>query len=162
MGEKPTGIQKALRRAEQLWPDANAYVALAFHTGVSAQVIYKWEAIGGIPTTRHALKVSELTGVAVSELAPAIEAAKPKAGPPGGHRTKRAFQKKAPMLSVVEGVDGGMPTVRERAAVEARGELRVPMVEGALDVLKGFAAAQQRRRKCVTQAVNGQPFRKTG
>ncbi len=166
MGEKPTGIQRALRRAEQQWPDANKYVALAFHAGVSAQVVYKWEAIGGIPTTRHALKVCELTGVAVSDLAPAIDA-KPAAAPPPerarrGQRGVRPFQKKAKALSIVQSVDRSEPAVGEMATVEGAGQSRVAMVERPPDVLEWLAAMEQHRREPVAQAVRGHGFLKTG
>jgi hypothetical protein len=162
MADKLSGIGRALKRAKQLWPDANEYTALAYHAGCTPQAVYKWESIGGIPTTRHAQKVSELTGVPVADLVPPLEAKPHAPAPRPTHRTSRASQKKATTLSVVEAVHGSKPAIGEMGTVQRGGEPRVGVVERPADVLQRFAAAQQRRREPVAQGMRTHPLRQAG
>ena len=68
-----TGIERALEVAQERWPDKPPHVAIAYHLGVSAQVIYNWQKAGGVVQTGFAVALGALTGIPVEEFIPPRE-----------------------------------------------------------------------------------------
>lgn len=116
---------------------------------VSVAALYKWRKLGMVPDARAAVLLSRATNgqIGIVELAgfAVVEGGAPE--PTGKrtptHRKGRAFQKEVCTGSdrVVQPIDGRQATVGQVAPVEARGQLRVGMVQRPLHVRQGLAAA---------------------
>jgi hypothetical protein len=85
MSDKRTGIQRALA---YYGGGSRGLVAVAYHLGVSAQVVWKWKRIGGVPLTKFCDQLSKLTGVPMSDLVPHVTD-KGDGGQPTPRRVKR-------------------------------------------------------------------------
>lgn len=148
--------------------------AFAKFMGLTKARVYDWLELGYVPTREKALRLSEALlrrghPISAARLMALDEGSDTERAGEGSrrraHRGGRPFQKKGStprVTSLVERVDRSEPAVGQMRAVQRGGELGVLVRERPLDVLQGFAAAQQRRREAVAQAVGCQILRQAG